>query len=459
MPFTTSDIPPFIDPVLIPQLPSYYNNTVRTNPGQTGGSISNNPNDSLPFNPDLLGLSDWIFGSSKPAFKPYVNAQGQYVYSDPSQRNPVPVANIPGAPLYPNKNYRKGAGNVQALYDLLPYLNQAVNAGQVPSAIAQLAASQATSPGYAQLMTQVYNTYGPQLNQIGNEILRRNALSQAETSNEVLMGPGKELIKNAYDAAQTFDKPYYDTRLTTANRLSDLLNSIDLSGALSPGERNEIAQGLARQNISRGTQNAPSATDTIANAMQYGQAGFARQQAAKSNLSQAISNASAFLPAAKSGVDVFQVATGRPSQANPGGALFPGVNTNTQGNANASFGLAGNILSGFNASDINQANINANKKDWLDQFNQFTSGLGNLTSAAGGAAGIICYVAREVFGNHSIKWKLFRRWLLEKSPIWFFKLYAKFGPQIATYIHTKPLIKSIIRKWMLQRILCYHNEH
>src|SRR2546422_309701 len=117
--------------------------------------------------------------------------------------------------------------------------------------------------------------------------------------------------------------------------------------------------------------------------------------------------------------------------------LFPGINTssNTQG----AYGLAGSLLGNMNQQTLAQMNIDANKKDWLDQFNQFTSGIGNLVGAASKGAGMfgVCWIAREIYGINSKKWKLFRKWLFEKSPVWFFKFYIKYGEQIASYIHNK----------------------
>src|ERR1051326_3492575 len=411
MPITQADLQSFIDPSLIPnyQLPSYNvqgaqpttggTQPRRSGSGAIGGALGlpnfnpisgnktsgiasdlSNPliNPQAFIDPIGTGILSSLFSDGPPPFQPYVNAEGKYVFGPPSRINPVPLANVPGAHLSPSAQYQKTAGNVQAIYDLLPYLNAAVNQGAVPSAIAQLQASQATSPGYADLMTKLYNTYGPQLNAIGNEILNRNALAQANTENQVLTGPGTDLVKNAYGLSQVYDKPYYDTRAQAAGRMSDLLNSIDLSGKLSTTENNQIAQGLARQNVQSGTLNAPSASNAVSNAMQYGQAGYARKQQAISNLSDALSKASAFLPASKSGVDVFQVATGRPSQANPGAAQFTGVNTATSTGQQGGFGLAGSTLGNMTQSYIAQMQMNAQKKDWLDQFNQFASGLGSL---------------------------------------------------------------------------------
>ena len=71
-----------------------------------------------------------------------------------------------------------------------------------------------------------------------------------------------------------------------------------------------------------------------------------------------------------------------------------------------------------------------------------------------GAAAIAkpCWVAREVYGETNPKWILFREWLMNNAPSWFRNLYLKHGEKFADWIADKPVLKSIIRKWMDSRI-------
>lgn len=439
-------IPPYVDPNLIPNSQSPLTNYGAGQRPTTGG-----PRQSSNQLTDILGMGDplfgMLFGGGSTHFQPYQDANGQWVFQNPNERNPVPISTVPGAGLTPGRAGRNLADQTQSLQNILPYLTEALNKAGVSSALGGLDASRATSGGYAELQANLFNTYGPVLNQIGNEIQRQNALASASRENEVLQGPGKDLVKNAYDLSQIYDKPYYDTRAQSSSRLKDLMDSIDLSGGLSETERREIQQGQARQGIQRGTLNAPSNTDVVSNAMQFGQAGHARQQEAKSNLSDAIAKAAAFLPTAKSGVDVFQTATGRSSSTNPGQSLFTG--TKDANNSN-SYGLAGNLLSAGTNISTTGMNIDANKKDWLDKFNQIASGIGSIAGVAGAAAG--CWIAREVYGARNTDWIRFRHWLFVYAPKWFRNLYLENGERFAKWIHNKPFIKSIIRKWMNSKI-------
>jgi len=155
--------------------------------------------------------------------------------------------------------------------------------------------------------------------------------------------------------------------------------------------------------------------------------------------------------------DPFQAILGRPAQA-------PGM-----GMASAQFaaGLAGQPL-GPNLFDPN-AGINLALQQQANQANYQSSlfgaqaGYAGATNQGRGAmiGGIIgglgalgggiaagCWVAREVFGNENPMWLLFRQWLFENSPDWFFNLYIKHGEKFAQFISDKPLIKWAIRKWM-----------
>jgi hypothetical protein len=77
--------------------------------------------------------------------------------------------------------------------------------------------------------------------------------------------------------------------------------------------------------------------------------------------------------------------------------------------------------------------------------------MGMFGTIAGAAIGL-CWVAREVYGSDNPNWKKFRKWLLNDSPLWFQKLYNKYGERFAKFISNKPRIKAIIRKWMNTKI-------
>lgn len=371
-----------------------------------------------------------LFGGDDNEFKPYIDDNGNYVWTDPKKRNPVPQATVPGASKTPSGTYKKQAQQIQAITDLLPYLSEAVSRQILPNARAELEAKQLTSEPLAQLMTELYSKYGPQLNEVGNKIARENALAQVGTDTAALTQARQTLLPEALGAAKEYDPEFFATREATSGRLNDLLSSINLDSGLSPVEQREIEQSLAREAGTRGlSTGAPSQLETVGNAMRYGQAGFNRLQTNRSALSTAIANAAAALPTFKSGVDVFQVATGKSSQPNTGNAQFTGVN-NVNNAANQALNLASGMGQGMNQQQLAQMQINANKKDWADYLNQVTSSISDIGSMAGGIA--MCWIARKVYGVTNPKWLQFRDWLTYKAPTWFRDWYIANGERVAS---------------------------
>ena len=80
----------------------------------------------------------------------------------------------------------------------------------------------------------------------------------------------------------------------------------------------------------------------------------------------------------------------------------------------------------------------------------------NATRSAGimsglttlGAAMIMCWVAREVYGKDNPKWLVFREWMLTAAPDWLYDLYMEHGEEFANYISDKPMLKWAVRKAM-----------
>jgi hypothetical protein len=83
-----------------------------------------------------------------------------------------------------------------------------------------------------------------------------------------------------------------------------------------------------------------------------------------------------------------------------------------------------------------------------DAFIQEEYEIGKAIGSIVGMAAGGCWVAREVYGEGDISWKLYRQWLFNMAPKWFKKLYLRFGERFAAWISDKPKIKALIRKWM-----------
>lgn len=78
--------------------------------------------------------------------------------------------------------------------------------------------------------------------------------------------------------------------------------------------------------------------------------------------------------------------------------------------------------------------------------------IGQLGGSAILGAALLCWVAREVYGEENPKWLQFREWMLTKAPKWLLALYITFGERVAAFIKDKPSLKDMIRRWMDSKI-------
>ena len=62
--------------------------------------------------------------------------------------------------------------------------------------------------------------------------------------------------------------------------------------------------------------------------------------------------------------------------------------------------------------------------------------------------GMMCWVAREVYGEDNPKWLQFREWVIGYSPNWFYKAYSKYGEKMAAVVAKVPALKFVIRPFM-----------
>jgi hypothetical protein len=117
-------------------------------------------------------------------------------------------------------------------------------------------------------------------------------------------------------------------------------------------------------------------------------------------------------------------------------------------------GQASSLLSGAGSSYGGIAGIQAQQAQQASAQNAAKSqGMGQgLGAIASTGAMKFCWVAREVYGSTSIRWVLFRCWLLLQAPNWFRWTYGAYGPMIAKWLEKKPRIKAIIKVWMNKRL-------
>lgn len=259
---------------------------------------------------------------------------------------------------------------LQAVIQHLPALVQVTGEVAPQSEADRLAVAQQYAPQWGALQQQMFDLYGPQLGQTAANIEAQARRATAAADADIMSGPGRDLVEQTLELQRLADPEYFALREQMGGQLGNLLGSIDVNG-LSPSERREMEAALYRQNMARGNATNPSAITTLESANQFGSA----LQAKRNALGQALGVAAGAAPTLRTGIDTLQASLNRPSQA-PGLATsqFAGVQQPDFGDR--AFSLSGQLLdqAGQNARQAND--INANRRDSLDRFNQTFSTVG-----------------------------------------------------------------------------------
>lgn len=233
-------------------------------------------------------------------------------------------------------NQQEPTADILAAYEagLGPVL-QVMAENILPTELAKLQASQVIDPERAKLQTDIFDTEGRRLNQIGAELQNEAALARAQGEADILGGAGQELARNAIAAQAILDPEFIKSRGQVGDKITELLSNV--GAGLTGSERAEVERNLAQSNAQRGNLSTPTALGTVENAMAFGQAG----QQKLNNLASTIANVSQSLPALRTGESAFTQATGRSaSQANPGVPQFVG----TQQLGKETFGVGQGLL-------------------------------------------------------------------------------------------------------------------
>src|SRR6266550_214249 len=248
----------------------------------------------------------------------------------------------------------------------LPQYMNLVNSQLKPQAESELAASQATSPGYQKLLTKLYEQYAPRLAEAGSKAEAVSRKGTAATDVELLQGAGGQAARESQVLDKTLNPEYYKTRAAEASKLGDLLGSINLNNANPEAERL-----ISQENARSGNASVPSATGTVSNALSFGNELQKRRDA----LGSAINIASNFLQPSSGSFNSTNIALGK-GPTGTGLSEFGGINR-TQ---NQAIGV-GNSLTGTTAGLVGQQqDINAQRRDLLDRLNETTTGIGSLVS-------------------------------------------------------------------------------
>lgn len=280
---------------------------------------------------------------------------------------------------------------LKAYTEYLPSLMSATSQQVLPTERTLLAAQQEIAPGQMALDRDLLQQFGPEFARIMADIDRSNRMKQSQADADILAGPGRDVMRNALAAQREADPEFFKAREQMGAQYDRLLGSLDDPNAgLSGSERTEIDRSLARANLGRGIA-TPTAQSTVANAMAFGQAGAQRQQQRQAAIGQALGVGTQMAPAMRSGIDTFQMVTGRPS-VNTGAERVGGAQQVGQ----QTFGMGQNFLGNIQQNQASSLNYQANRRSGMDRA---TALIGSLPSVD------CCFIFAEAYGGFgNIPW-------------------------------------------------------
>lgn len=215
-------------------------------------------------------------------------------------------------------------------------------------------ASAQVSPQYAALEQALKQDYGISGADLDAAIADRNV---SNTSN-ILAGSGRDLVREATETARVADPEFFRLREIVGKGAADLVGGQD-PNKLTESELENASRGVLRTNLGSGNFNTPSQTNTISNAMTFGDELTKKRQA----FSQALGTATGSMPALRSGVDTFQMVTGKPAASGLGETRFATPQKQDSGNA---FG-AGNSVLGAGVSNVGSFNENQDMRGGFER--------------------------------------------------------------------------------------------
>lgn len=289
-----------------------------------------------------------------------------------------------GSPNIPKPESMKSLFSTYMQY--LPGMLSATSSQIPETAQNQLNATLATQPMYNALNLQQAQNYSVPLAKVGQEVSDSNALAGARTNYNQLTGAGGAAAKAAEALNRETNQNYYKIQDASSAKARDLVDSFNMMG-LSPGEQNAVERSTNQRLNTTGNLGLNNTTNTVNNAMSFGNAFRQKQAGLASALGAANQTAAS---AINSGFNPVTLALGQPQQSvqgNFGTGQFNNVNAGTQNNSAGNAigfgqGMFGQMSSMNNANASAYASMsNANSPAALMQGIGGLGGLGNLDKA------------------------------------------------------------------------------
>jgi len=360
--------------------------------------------------------------------------------------------------------YRNGASPAPSTQESMDSVMKAYANNLIPLIQSQVKAAQSYEPAMQQLRSEIspreqqlnldlYKQFGPAFSQVSSDIARQNAEAQAATDLGVVSGTGRDLVREAMKTQKEADPEAYRARELALANLEQLQGSLtDPNAGLSGAERAEIDRSMARENFARGVGATPTATSTVANAMAFGQAGEARKAQRQSAIANAAQLAAGAVQPLSSRIDTFQLTTGRPAvnfgEQRTGGATQVGQESNAMGM---------NLFNNANQMRQQENQINASRKDTLDQVMGITSSIGNVAGAYKNAG--CCWTFAEAYygwANIPDEVRVLRdlEYSLQKR-----EGYRRMSRFLVPLMKKSSIVRSLVNTFLIKPVTSYANYY
>jgi hypothetical protein len=63
-----------------------------------------------------------------------------------------------------------------------------------------------------------------------------------------------------------------------------------------------------------------------------------------------------------------------------------------------------------------------------------------------------CWVARAAFGETDLRWMIFRAWLVDDAPVWFRRLYIRYGEFVGSWLAGRESARLVVRAMMMPAV-------
>lgn len=252
------------------------------------------------------------------------------------------------------------------------------------------------SPRYAAMAQNLYQTYGPRMNEVQQEIKDANKRSDLATDARLLGSANADaLLSFARQGLTNVDPQWAEQRQNQSDRLNQLMSSLSLDPKLSYSEQEQVGRAVNQDLLKAGVQETPGALNAVYHGMIYGDKMREKQMQQQAMFANALNAGTNVMGTLRSGIDPVQTVLGRSSGVNPTADM------KTLGNYMPSTSDATGMTSSFMGymSGLNNANVMANRTD-SDFWSKLLPSVGIGSS---GLSAACCFIFLESY-NGQLPW-------------------------------------------------------